>query len=731
MGFGAVTTSCEDMLTPDMNRYAEGFSGKDTIYFYTGILRNVQDMIEQNQLLGDLRSDLVAPTAYVSDSVSGIINYDRTNANANRDGDNGLLNRSAYYKVINQCNFYLAKVDTSAVKNNIYYMKREYAQVVDIRAWAYIQLVQTYGRVPFISKPVDNADTGWETNPEGDKWATADNLVDLLKGDLERANAIEHTLGYPQYGEFSTGNDNFKVNSSYLRFYSDIILGDLYLFRGASKQDYVEAAKNYYYFLKEQSRSGVGVTGSYATFGKNTNSNGSYSFTPNIGTWVSRGLAAASLTTENVTLLPSAANSTFGRVMTKVAQIYGFDSNSTNSTSSSGSTSGKVSLTVNYKSRQVEPSKAYLNLCAAQNYSVTTSDRTTGAPTSVEYYSGAGDARLAGTAPIFETKEGGRNRYIVKDAPVTNVNASSTAGNYAFKHYKSIYRLKQIYLRYAEAINRAGYPRLAYAVLNTGLTNKTVPELGDSIAYDDVAQTKQLVYYVDSAKTTTPYHAAFFIGVDELRRAKAEPEYAKFLDFTSTNWSNVGIHELGTGQTSTMDSLNSFRLVVYGNTANGGKIKGRITQEQERCTALAENEAQNIKRRVRLPWEDVVTPEEGEGTTTPSLEEQRKEYTEIDPVEPLAANPAEINAVETLIADEYALETAYEGTRMFDLIRIARHMNLDSNTAADYGTKWLAWKIARRNFDGAPYETPATYDGALYAKLLDENNWYIISPVYK
>ena len=75
MGFGAVTTSCEDMLTPDMNRYAENFSGKDTIYFYTGILRNVQDMVEQNQLLGDLRSDLVAPTAYVSDSVSGIIDF--------------------------------------------------------------------------------------------------------------------------------------------------------------------------------------------------------------------------------------------------------------------------------------------------------------------------------------------------------------------------------------------------------------------------------------------------------------------------------------------------------------------------------------------------------------------------------------------------------------------------------------------------------------------------------
>ena len=187
---------------------------------------------------------------------------------------------------------------------------------------------------------------------------------------------------------------------------------------------------------------------------------------------------------------------------------------------------------------------------------------------------------------------------------------------------------------------------------------------------------------------------------------------------------------MGTGVTSSMDSLNSFALAVHGNIAKGGKIKGRILQEKERCAALAETNVQSIKRRVRLPWNDVVTPEEGGGTTTPSLEERRKDYETLDPVEPLAADPAEINAVETLIADEYALETAYEGTRMFDLIRIARHMNLDSNTAADYGTKWLAWKIARRNFDGAPYETPATYDGLLFGKLLVEDNWYIISPVY-
>ena len=115
MGLGVTTTSCEDMLTPDMNRYTENFTGTDTVYFYLGIMRNVQDMVEQNQLLGDLRSDLVATTPYSSDSVSHIIDIDRT---TDKDADNQLVNRAAYYKVINQCNYYLAKVDTSVVKNN-------------------------------------------------------------------------------------------------------------------------------------------------------------------------------------------------------------------------------------------------------------------------------------------------------------------------------------------------------------------------------------------------------------------------------------------------------------------------------------------------------------------------------------------------------------------------------------------------------------------------------------
>lgn len=709
MGFGVTTTSCEDMLTPDMNRYSEGFSGKDTVYFYLGIMRNVQDMVEQNQLLGDLRSDLVNTTSYSSDSVSHIINFQM-----DEDGENELLNRAAYYKVINQCNFYLAKVDTAVTKNSIYYMKREYAQVVNIRAWAYLQLVQTYGEVPYITEPVDNADTGWETSAPK---ANADNLVDLLKTNLLEAQTIEHTLGYPQYGEFSTGS-GFNLNSSYMRFYSDIILGDLYLLRSNSAQgDYVEAAKNYYYFLKEQMDDGNYVNLQTATFTE-VNRGSRTEYQPNTTNWVSgSGLSAASLTSENLTVIPSAANNSFGRVLTRVAQTYGFDPHSTNTTTSDTdgenvSTSGSVSLTVNYKSREVEPSLAYLNLCSAQNYAWPTVSNSE--VVSNEYYEGAGDARRYATAPTFETTEGDFN-FIVKDAP------TSVSGSYAhgatFRHYKSIYRLKQIYLRYAEAINRAGFPRTAFMILRNGIDAEKLPTLQDSIHYDDVAQTKQTVYYLDSA---TVFNAANYIGLDELRRAKADPNYSLYIDFSSSSWTNYGIHELGCGQSTNLDTLYSYDLL----------IPQRIADEQARSGEAISGEYSSNSLLSLFSRSTRTDEEVTDSTVVEDSVPDRDSYTEIDPVSPSLPTMAEINAVETLIADELVLETAFEGTRMFDLIRMARHKNDDSSTSSDYGTNWLAWKIARRNIDLAPYESPSQYDASLYSTMQTQTNWYIANPVY-
>ena len=725
MGVGIATTSCEDMLTPDLTRYTENFSGRDTVYFYNGILRNVQDMVEQNELLGDLRSDLVTTTKYTSDSISNIVKYE----NKRIDGEDQLLNRAAYYKVINQCNFYLAKVDTTAQKNNIKYMKREYAQVLNIRAWAYLQLVQTYGTVPFITKPVDNADTGWEKNPE--KWATADNLLDLLKADLKTANGIEYAngYGYPDYGEYQTGNSNFKVNTKYLRFYSDLILGDLYLLHSANRQDYIEAAKSYYKFLRRYNNSTYNVTGGFATYSRYQLPNGTYQYTPNVDSWIGSGLNASSLGNENITIIPSAANNTFGRVLSRNVQIFGFDPSSRNSTSSdvnggSVSTSGQVTISVNYRSRQVGPSNAYVNLCKTQSYSNT--EYASGIASNITYFTGVGDARMYGTAPIVETKEGGRdeneNRYIMKSAVPSSVDGSGLAHGASFKHFRSIYRVRQVWLRYAEAINRAGFPRLAFAVLRDGLDHQTLPTLTDSIKYINADSTKyHTVTYLDSTSVENTSRGVFYLGNDEMRRAQAEPEHSLFLpDFENKDnneWlSNRGIHEQGCGASSVLDTIFSYKNVVA----------KRIEEEAKRTNSLTAS----VKRHIRNLRRYDVTVGDDTNTGTGDVEEDGEQK---EPA-PAEVNPLEVQAVETLIADECALETAYEGSRMFDLIRFARHMNNDASGVPSftptYGTTWLAWKIARRNENLKPYEDPTIYDGSLYTLLLDPSNWYIVSPKY-
>ena len=62
------TTSCEDMLTPDLDRYAtESAYGKDSIYSALGVLRSIQNVAERTVLLGECRGDLVTSGTYTND----------------------------------------------------------------------------------------------------------------------------------------------------------------------------------------------------------------------------------------------------------------------------------------------------------------------------------------------------------------------------------------------------------------------------------------------------------------------------------------------------------------------------------------------------------------------------------------------------------------------------------------------------------------------------------------
>lgn len=726
LGFGMTTTSCEDMLTPDMDLYTEGFSGRDTVNFYFGILSNIQDMVENNVLLGDIRSDLVDTTDYVSDTVAQIANFEKV-----ANSENGLLDRSAYYKVINQCNFYLAKCDTTAQKNYNYYMKREYAQVQMVRAWTYMQLVQNYGSVPFITDPIDNADTGWETNPP-QGFATPETLLGLLlKNGLGRAHELEsdESIGRPNYGNVHTGK--VSVPHRIMVFQGDVIMGDLYLLRGQSTDDYKQAAQYYYNFMKRYAEDNSYFPKTYASISEMTSPGSSKKSHTAVASswyesWMDRGntpTAGAEIVTSSV----SAANTTFGTVLTRGAQIYGFDpsssSSSTTTYDSDGNpvynTSGTISLTANYKNRQLGPSKKFTKLAASQSPHYTEFESDGETMKKVSYADDVNDARYytlvnkvstdVGKLPFIATRAYGYSS--------SSLDEEGTGTNlFSFNYVIPIYRMRQVYLRYAEAVNRAGFPGYAFAVLRDGLCDDNIPSVRlDSI--DSVAN-KIRPY------ATTISDGASYISVNELRRAQDVP----WLDFSETYWTSTsigmrGIHELGSGHSGDIDTVFTYAKTV----------SQRMAEEEARIGAIPASTASIHRRAAQLMDEMTEDPTTGEGNTGDD-EEETSEPTLDDPI-PASQEEnigARINAVESLIADEMALECAFQGSRFYDLSRIARHKNNDQwgypLASSTMGTSWFAWSIARRSENLAPYEQPGQYNTTLYTKLLNMDNWYLQNP---
>ncbi|MBM6993099.1 MAG: RagB/SusD family nutrient uptake outer membrane protein [Prevotella sp.] len=80
---------------------------------------------------------------------------------------------------------------------------------------------------------------------------------------------------------------------------------------------------------------------------------------------------------------------------------------------------------------------------------------------------------------------------------------------------------------------------------------------------------------------------------------------------------------------------------------------------------------------------------------------------------PQASRADSIARMEDLLIDEYALETAFEGNRFFDLMRFAFRR----------GEHFLASRLARR--DNSALQDSELNGNSLYQKLMNRNNWYL------
>ena len=222
-------TSCEDMFDIQSNRVVydhEINSTADSVYSTLGVLQSMRKVADRYVILGEVRGDMA-----MINEVSAKTSI-RNLANFNFEDENEYLNVRDYYAIINNCNYALAKMDTTLAINNQRVMIDEYAALQGIRAWTYLQLAINYGDVYFYTEPVVSESDVEKVKAEGKK--DIKSITDVLAPQL--IPYLEYEL--PAW-------DWAKNVYPVLR----LVLADLYLWSG----DYENATKYLEeYFMKNK-----------------------------------------------------------------------------------------------------------------------------------------------------------------------------------------------------------------------------------------------------------------------------------------------------------------------------------------------------------------------------------------------------------------------------------------------------------------------------------------------
>ncbi len=721
---GLVGTSCSDMLEPNMERYSDKFA-QDTVYSEFGILKSIQNIAERTVILDASRSDLVTTGTYTTDSIMNIFNF----ANP-EDGENKLLNVADYYHIINSCNFYLAQVDTTTSKNGYQEMKREFAATQTIRAWAYLQLVQVYGEVPFVTSPVSSTADA-EREMRTCKKISKSNVADLLlEAGMQNANDILVSLGLPNYQTVYNGQKNYST--SQLFFPSQLVLGDAYLMQN----QYQKAAEMYYnYFYRSSNFSDPINATNNNTFNSSADRITRYGevvgYRLNSQNWLNA--FSNNSQGEKLVVTVGAVSNNYGTVLKEIQHVYGFSTSSTY-----GSSSGSVSITANEEYQQLLPSQQYISLNQNQVFNKYSDDDDIILRETIE----GGDARLYATAPQVEYNNGNKGRIIDKFCPTWSSVSSLTSSYvpavaFSMMYEVPLYRTPQVWLRYAEAINRMGFPQMAFAILKDGLARENLPTLSyedmnryivkdvedeetgktvkDTIGIvktvigEDGVAVNDSVYYADGATPnpdslnvavltapTALNGGCYYVGVKEMEEAQ---KYPLALDFKTP--SKFSSHDL------------TIRGYYYGIHGRGcGDVGGTRDTIYTYAKMVAKKMAETYARENGLSYAEQLAYEETLHKGDTLL------LDETDPT----VKAAIIDAVENLLIDEGALETAFEGSRFADLMRVAGH----KTEAGKDGVSWLAWKVARRDYNVTDNVTE--YDQSLFSKLSNQKNWYLSLP---
>ena len=641
---GTATVSCEDMFTADNTLVTTELAPQDTLYQMMGIIKRMQKLADRTVLLGEVRADLVDV-----DPLHASADIQELAAN-NVSAANVYNQPSDYYAVINSCNIYLANVDSMRNSQGTRkYFEKEILAAKCFRAWCYLELLKIYGDVPYIRTPVLNSDNAEEIVASGKKEGMVTIVTDMIN-DLVNFRAAENDELRQSYGDRTFNNIRYSQMVIPVR----AMLAELYLWRGSytgNQTDYINAIRMYH---------------DYFTFpGEEINTGRAKA------NWPSRDSERPSTSDYNSNFL--AASQCAGVLPMETSQYYGTVSKLRGVFCSLDSNNYYPAVVASQRAKDISKAQDYCQFLVEGG----------GLP---EIYFREHDPNLYSD---YKTMEGDLRLYSVSDGP-DNVKDNSS-NSHENSSYNNMYYLNRkygtttngnsylpfvpyfrnniLYLHFAEALNRAGFPETAFAILKYGLSYYTLTNR-DIISKDEFDRLSLITsigftvqepkFTDDDLKKQTTGTAAiwssdvfatyFIVPLDQMNPQRI---------VEGGNYIQVGIHSFGSG-----DSEYNDRYFLDDEETKSGLKAYKEDLELEEVPRLSRNSTHEdsveydrvvaynaYADSVNIAQKDSVDSYNAEYLASPDIRTKRQAH------------------VSKLILEEEALEGVFEGQRFYDIMR--------------------------------------------------------------
>ncbi|MBP5680939.1 MAG: hypothetical protein J6X31_07825 [Bacteroidales bacterium] len=657
-------TACVDADLQDALDEKDTYTNaEDADYHILGIYSQFMQLAEQMVVLNELRGDLMTITPNANEYLQQV--------EANKyNAENPYFSAQPYYSVIANCNDALVNFDKMLERHDMtadQYAER-YSDVQAMRCYVYLQLAAQFGKVYYMEEPITSLSKLKKYQATA-RPIELDELLPKLIACMEKVPTLED---YEQSALAYDGSSKVTVDGQILSTYfinKKLVLADLYLWAGRSQDDFRRAAALYKEVMNKDADA--------------AETQNSLHYKCNTFTYTG-------------TSLPTSAAQTSSNYCAGTLRYKDQDERSFFTTwpymfkDAVSSAPGmyewiwSITYTPNGEPRypfidlfesdklggsyQLRPSENYI-------YETQRTDilRNNGAP-----YDPRG----------FGALKEGTNEYL---GATFRVDAGDTVcAKYLYLYDSTLptqktgrlwlYRAAGVHLRFAEALNRAGYPDMAYGFL-----------MGGPAGYYGTVYPRE---DANGNPTTTESRPVDYKGID-------------------VNGNKIGMTR----------NLFGLRYPITTGICDNAVDSALLYFDTRYYTTATENSYEGIV--VRGPWRSASGLRGRQlmrYKTTAHFSANGRTLSEC------ADKADSIYLIEKIIMDEAALELGHEGQRFPDLVRVARRMNRGEAIVVN----GRSYNLTNDGVSGSQYfqevigqKAASTINVLGAAQYSDENSWFI------